>query len=120
MDMTTSSGTLNRTASRVYAPNSFLANGEWYKFGVTQDGVCKIDYTFLKNMGIDVDSIDPRQIQIYGNGGGMLAFLNSTPRIDDLRENAILYKAKVIQNLTVLTTYYFMAQAKQNGLTTIV
>ncbi|HQV99813.1 MAG TPA: type IX secretion system sortase PorU [Bacteroidia bacterium] len=94
LDMTTSSGTLNRTASRVYAPNSVLANGEWYKFGVTQDGVCKIDYTFLKNMGIDVDSIDPRQIQIYGNGGGMLAFLNSTPRIDDLRENAIFVQGE--------------------------
>lgn len=88
-EITTSSNSTNRIASRVYAPNSVLASGEWYKFGVTQDGVYKMDYKFLKDMGIPVDSIDPRQIQIYGNGGGMLPYLNSAPRIDDLRENAI-------------------------------
>lgn len=40
-------------------------------------------------MGLDIDSLDPRTIQLYGNGGGMLPFLNSKPRVDDLAENAI-------------------------------
>ncbi len=94
IDMKTTSNSVNRIASRTYASNSVLASGEWYKIGVTQDGVYKIDYSFLKNLGIAIDSIDPRQIQIYGNGGGMLAFLNSTPRIDDLKENAILVQGE--------------------------
>ncbi|MFZ7146455.1 MAG: type IX secretion system sortase PorU [Bacteroidota bacterium] len=89
LDVVTSSNSVNRTASRVYASNSVLANGDWFKIGVVQDGVYKIDYSFLKDLGLDIDSIDPRTIQLYGNGGGMLPFLNSKPRIDDLSENAI-------------------------------
>ena len=40
-------------------------------------------------MGIDVDNIDPRNIRLYGNGGGMLPMLNSTFRYDDLAEDPI-------------------------------
>ncbi len=89
IDVVTSSNNVNRVASRVYASNSVLANGEWFKIGVVQDGVYKVDYAFLKGLGLDIDSLDPRTIQLYGNGGGMLPFLNSKPRVDDLAENAI-------------------------------
>ena len=94
VDMTTSGNSVNRIAARTYASNSILASGEWFKIGVTQDGVYKIDYTFLKDLGIDIDSIDPRKIQLYGNGGGMLPFLNSKPRVDDLAENAIFVQGE--------------------------
>ena len=40
-------------------------------------------------MGIDVGSINPQNIRIYGNGGGMLPKQNSEFRYDDLVENAI-------------------------------
>jgi len=33
-------------------------------------GIYKIDKNFLKNLGIDVASLDPANIRIYGNGGG--------------------------------------------------
>lgn len=74
---------------RTYASSSVLATGDWYRIAVLQNGVYKIDYTFLKKAGIDVDNIDPTKIQIYGNGGGMLAFNNSTFRYDDLQQNSI-------------------------------
>lgn len=89
LEVLTSANTTAGIASRIYTPNSVLASGDWYKIGVTQDGVYKIDYTFLKKLGILVDSIDPKKIQLYGNGGGMLPFLNSAPRFDDLKENSI-------------------------------
>jgi len=72
-----------------YAAHSVLATGTWYKIGVTEDGIHKIDKSFLQKLGIDVTSIDPRNIRIYGNGGGMLPEANSAFRYDDLQENAI-------------------------------
>ena len=68
---------------------SVLTTGKWYKIAVTTDGVYKLSYAFLKNLGIDVDALDPLKIRVYGNGGGMLPKLNSAPRAVDLTENAI-------------------------------
>ncbi|MCC6837673.1 MAG: hypothetical protein IT234_03940, partial [Bacteroidia bacterium] len=80
-----------RSASRAnsYVSNSVLKTGDWYKVAITSDGVYKIDRTFLENLGLDVDNLDPRNIRIYGNGGVMLPELNSAPHADDLKENAI-------------------------------
>lgn len=72
-----------------YAEHSVLASGTWYKIGVTKDGIYKIDKAFLQNLGIDVASLDPRNIRIYGNGGGMLPEANAGFRYDDVQENAI-------------------------------
>lgn len=71
------------------ANTSVLASGKWYKIGVTQDGVYKIDKTFLNNLGVDVANTDPRNIRIYGNGGKLMPEKNSAFRYDDLSENAI-------------------------------
>lgn len=68
---------------------SVLATGNWYKVGVTKDGVYKIDKTFLTNLGLDISSIDPRDIRVYGNGGKLMPEKNSDFRHDDLQENAI-------------------------------
>ena len=52
---------------------SVLAEGEIYKISVDKAGVFKMDYAFLKNeLGIAIDSKDPRNIRLYGFGGGML------------------------------------------------
>lgn len=72
-----------------FAPNSVLSQGEWYKLAVTGSGIHKIDKSVLQALGISPQSIDPRKIQLYGNGGGMLPQPNSAPRPDDLQENAI-------------------------------
>ncbi len=69
--------------------NSVLAEGNWYKFTVTKNGVYKIDAQQLTEAGINIASIDPRNIRIHGNGGGMLPQANDKPRLDDLTENAI-------------------------------
>ncbi|MBL0103381.1 MAG: type IX secretion system sortase PorU [Bacteroidetes bacterium] len=84
----------SRRMARVYAPSSVLASGDWYKVGVTQNGVYRLSYSALKNLGLPIDSLDPRQLQLFGNGGGMLPFLNSTPRVDDLKENSILVEGE--------------------------
>jgi hypothetical protein len=72
------------------ATTSVLASGEWYRIAVLQTGIYKINYSLLKSMGIDIDNIDPRNIHIYGNGGGMLPFANNKFRHDDLQLNKII------------------------------
>lgn len=73
----------------VYATNSVLQNGNWYKIAIARDGIFKLSFSFLQSIGLNPSSLDPRNIRIYGNGGRMLPELNSTPKKDDLVENAI-------------------------------
>lgn len=69
--------------------NSVLASGNWYKIGLKNEGLYKLDYNFLRNIGIAVDQLNPRLIKIFGNGGRALAQENTAFRQDDLFENAI-------------------------------
>lgn len=69
--------------------NSVLSTGDWYKFAVDTTGVFKINRSFLQSLGINTNSINPKNIKIYGNGGKMLPQLNSDFRYDGLQENAI-------------------------------
>jgi hypothetical protein len=71
------------------AQNSVLSKGEFYKIAVTQTGVHKIDANFLKKTGIDISTINPQNIKIYGNGGAILPQANAAIRPKDLTENAI-------------------------------
>ncbi|MCB0547446.1 MAG: type IX secretion system sortase PorU [Phaeodactylibacter sp.] len=69
---------------------SVLSDGQLYKVAVNARGIYKLTYNFLKNdLGIDIDNTDPKQIKVYGNGGGTLPFYIGDDRIDDLAENAI-------------------------------
>lgn len=80
-----------RPASRslTFAESSVLTEGNWYKLAVDRDGVCKIDKNTLSLLGIDITSLDPDALNIYGNGGELLPSLNSEPRYDDLQKCAI-------------------------------
>ena len=69
--------------------NSLLSSGEWYKFSIDTTGVFKIDANFLDDIGVNIKSINPKNIKIYGNGGRLLPELVSEFRYDDLQENAI-------------------------------
>src|ERR1043165_4108269 len=96
-DLSVSAGPAMRSGTRTvhtYAANSVLQNGTWYKLGMNASGMYKLSYTFLASLGINVSSIDPRNIRIYGNGGGMLPELASVSRKDDLVENAIFVQGE--------------------------
>jgi hypothetical protein len=69
--------------------NSVLATGEWYKIPVLSTGVHKISYNYLKDAGLNMTGFNPKNLKIYGNGGGMLPQGNSEDRTADLIENAI-------------------------------
>ncbi len=69
---------------------SKLSDGDIYKFAVTQNGIHKLDFDFLKNeLGIAIDQIDPRTIKLLGNGGGPLPETVGDFRYEDVEENSI-------------------------------
>jgi len=74
--------------------NSVLSSGEWFKFSVDTSGVFKIDRNFLQDLGVDISNVDPRNIQIFGNGGTMLPFSNADFVYDGLQENAIFVEGE--------------------------
>ena len=69
--------------------NSVLATGNWYQFAVEKSGVYKINKNFLQQLGLDSNTLDPKKIKIFGNGGRMLPLSNAVFYPNDLIENAI-------------------------------
>ncbi len=81
---------LNKTiGSTIFKSNSILSQGNIYKLAISNSGLYKLDYTFLKNLGYDMNAINPKNIHIFGKGGGMLPRANNAFREDDVPENAI-------------------------------
>jgi hypothetical protein len=69
--------------------NSVLSTGDWYKIAVTQDGIYKIDRSFLQSLGINVNDLDPRKLALYGKPGGMLPQRNDANMYYDPTEIAV-------------------------------
>jgi hypothetical protein len=69
-----------------YSASSFLASGQWFRMAVTGDGIYRIDYSKLKQMGL-TNLSNPR---IFGNNFGQLSYYNDDPKPDDLKEISIL------------------------------
>lgn len=65
-------------------------SGDWYRFPVYEEGIYKIDRNILTNFGIDANTVDPRTIKIYNNGGYLLSETVEKERPQGLLENAIL------------------------------
>ncbi len=79
-------------ASKPKSPNTYnsvLEVGDIYKLSVNNNGIHRISASMLTDMGIDIASIDPKKIKIFGNGGGLLPEPINQFRYDDLEENAI-------------------------------
>lgn len=68
---------------------SVLASGDWYRLTVVDEGIYVITAAYLRALGINPGSIDPRTIKIYGNGGREVPESNLAPRASDLNEDAI-------------------------------
>jgi hypothetical protein len=69
--------------------NSALATGDWYRFYVEKSGVYKLSKSFLQQLGLNLNNINPQSVKIYGNGGRMVPLSNAVDYPSDLEENAI-------------------------------
>lgn len=84
-----SQGNQKNYTAKSYKNNSVLASGNWYKIAVNNTGIQQLSYQNLVDMGIDVGSINPKDIRLYGTTAGMLPENISKFRYDDLAEIAI-------------------------------
>jgi hypothetical protein len=69
------------------AGSSVLATGKWFKIAVTADGAYRIDYSELKDIGLE----NPSNPKIYGNNYGQLSYYNNDPKPDDLKEIPVMF-----------------------------
>lgn len=74
----------------LFSDHSVLSSGNWYKIAVSEDGIFKVTFEMLQELGISAQSIQSANIRLFGNGWGMLPERNSDYRPDDLKENAIM------------------------------
>jgi hypothetical protein len=82
-----------QTKKNTFVDNSVLADNssKWYKVAVTSSGIYKLDKAWFQTNGIDINSVSPQSIHIYGNGEGKLSEHNGSPKVDDLTKNALLF-----------------------------
>lgn len=106
----TSQPDLNKTVacenSQLGVSNSVLANGRWFKFPVTEEGVYKIDAAWLTAAGV-TGTVDWTKIQVFGNGGMMLPASNCNTRPADLQavpvmraSDGVYFHANSLKNWT--------------------
>jgi len=74
------------------AAPALLSAGTWYKLEVTDDGMYKIDATYLRSLGIEPSSLSSiTDIKIFGGNGRNLLESLSIPRSADLPQCAVWY-----------------------------
>ena len=74
-----------------FVQNSVLSSGgSWYKLGIVEDGIYKLDFQNMLSYGIINGNVNSDAINIFGNATGMLNEVNGSLRVDDLKLNNIL------------------------------
>lgn len=77
------------TRKSTYPDHSRLMTGEWYRVTVPKDGVYRMTYEFLRDLGVGVQGMASDRINVYGNHHGLLPFNNAALPATDLMPNAI-------------------------------
>ncbi len=92
------------------AQKSVLSEGQWFKLAVTESGIYRVDADLLSKMGIDIASVRPAGIHIYGNGGAMLPQSNNSRYLNALSENAIWVSGEEDGKFDKSDAVYFYAE----------
>ena len=80
----------NNKKSSEFVSQSILSNGwNWFKLGISQSGLYKIDYSYLINHGIIDGPTPSSQLHLYSNNQGLLNTENGTFRPDDLIQRTL-------------------------------
>ena len=67
---------------------SVLAVGDWYKMTVTEEGIYRLSRADLASYGINVSSLNPLEVKVFGNGGQEIPESPLAARPVDLEEVA--------------------------------
>jgi hypothetical protein len=53
----------NQAITNPFPSTSVLSSGDWYKIGIVNEGIYKLDAKFLTNLGINLSNINPNTIR---------------------------------------------------------
>ncbi len=81
--------TLPRRAALDKTQGASMASGSWYRIDVQQTGLYRLTRSWFTAAGLDVASIDPRTIRMFGNGGRERPARLTDARPDPMQEIAI-------------------------------
>lgn len=73
---------------------SLLSEGNWYQIKVVEPGIYRLTFSHLNSLGINMQALNPVNIKMYGNGGGMLPHAASAPSAQDFDEIAIYVRGQ--------------------------
>ena len=74
--------------------DSKLSTGKWIKIGITQNGIYKIDASWLDKNKIDRASLNPKQVSLYSTNAGTLPQDLKISRPQDLEEIPIYFEGE--------------------------
>lgn len=94
-----------------FANQSVLASGRWYKVLTNEMGIYHITAQTLRALGIDLSSVDPRHLRLYGQRGGPLPQENSIPPPDDLVEIPLYFPGESDGRWDPSDAAYFWAES---------
>ena len=70
-----------------YPVSSVLSAGQWFKIAVKEEGIYRIDYSKLRQLGLE----NPSNPRIFGNNQGQLSYYNDNSASDDLKEIPVMF-----------------------------
>jgi hypothetical protein len=73
--------------NKKYLSESVLKSGKWVKVKLNKEGIYKLTYSEIENLGFS----NPENIKIYGNSSGMLPISNTEICPDDLTNNSVYF-----------------------------
>ena len=71
-----------------------LGKDNMYRLSIAEDGVFRIDRNWMIAAGFDPDTLDPRAIRLWGNGGEMLPMNNDVDRPLGVEAAAIWFEGE--------------------------
>jgi len=80
--------------SAIAQTDSKLSTGKWIKIGITQNGIYKIDASWLDKNKIDRASLNPKQVSLYSTNAGTLPQDLKISRPQDLEEIPIYFEGE--------------------------
>ena len=80
--------------SRNWPETSPLNSGQFIRIAIPADGIYRINRDWIQAAGFDPDSLDPRLLKLFGNGGDMLPFDNAVVRPLGLMPAAIAFEGE--------------------------
>ena len=78
-------------SSQSQVQNSVLKTGQWYRFQIDTTGVYILNKNFFNALGVNTNTLNPKNVKIYGHGGKSLPLINNQTVAYDLIENAVQF-----------------------------